>query len=70
VSLMHFIEAVETELNIKAAKEFLPMQPGDVSSTFADVTDLVNDTGYKPSTSVEEGVKKFIQWYKEYYKIK
>jgi UDP-glucuronate 4-epimerase len=68
VALMDFIKAIESELNIKATKEFLPMQPGDVSSTFADVTDLVNDTGYKPATSVEEGVKKFIDWYTEYYK--
>ena len=70
VQLLQFIEAIENELGIKAAKELLPMQPGDVPSTFADVTDLSYDTGYKPSTSVEEGVKKFIEWYKEYYKIK
>ncbi len=69
VPLMHFIEAIENELGKKASKEFLPLQPGDVPSTFADVTDLVRDNGYKPDTSVEEGVKKFIQWYKEYYKI-
>jgi len=56
-------------LGKKAVKEFLPMQPGDVRSTFADVSDLTHDTGYQPSTSVEEGVKKFIQWYKKYYRI-
>jgi UDP-glucuronate 4-epimerase len=70
VPLLHFIEAIENELGIKAAKDFLPMQPGDVPSTFADVTDLTNDTGYKPSTSVEEGIRKFINWYKAYYNIK
>jgi UDP-glucuronate 4-epimerase len=70
VPLMHFIEAVEKELGITAAKEFLPMQPGDVPTTFADITDLVKDTSYKPSTPVEEGVKKFIDWYKEYYKVR
>jgi UDP-glucuronate 4-epimerase len=69
VRLLDFIEAIETELEKKATKEFLPMQPGDVRSTFADVSDLIQDTGYQPSTSVKEGVKKFIQWYKEYYSI-
>lgn len=68
VQLLHFIECIENELGIKAVKDFLPIQPGDVPSTFADVSDLEKDTGYKPSTSVEEGVKKFIQWYNEYYK--
>jgi UDP-glucuronate 4-epimerase len=69
VRLMDFIQAIENELGIKAKKELLPLQPGDVPFTFADVTDLVRDTGYKPDTSVEEGVKKFIQWYKGYYNI-
>jgi len=69
VQLMHFIEAIENELGKKAIKEFLPMQPGDVPATFADVSDLVHDTGYKPSTSVEEGVRKFIQWYRKYYNV-
>src|SRR4030095_10271935 len=66
VRLMDFIEAIENELGIKAKKEFLPLQPGDVPTTFADVSDLTRDTGYKPNTSVEEGVKKFIEWYKTY----
>src|SRR5438045_871635 len=69
VRLMDFIEAIENELGLKAEKEFLPLQPGDVPSTFADVADLITDTGYKTDTSVEEGVKKFIQWYKKYYNI-
>jgi len=64
---MHFIEAIENELGKKAIKEFLPIQPGDVPTTFADVSDLIRDTGYQPSTSVEEGVRRFIQWYKQYY---
>ncbi|HEY6974668.1 MAG TPA: NAD-dependent epimerase, partial [Chitinophagaceae bacterium] len=67
VRLMDFIEAIENELRIKAKKEFLPLQPGDVPATFADVTGLTRDTGYKPGTPVEAGVKKFILWYKEYY---
>lgn len=70
VQLMHFIEAIENELSKKAIKEFLPMQPGDVPTTFADVSDLIRDTGYQPCTSVEEGVKKFVQWYKQYYNVK
>jgi UDP-glucuronate 4-epimerase len=69
VRLMDFIEAIENELGIKAKKEFLPLQPGDVPTTFADVSDLTRDTGYKPNTPVEEGVKKFIEWYKTYYNI-
>jgi UDP-glucuronate 4-epimerase len=69
VQLMDFIEAIENELGKKAIKEFLPMQPGDVPSTYADVSDLVSDTGYQPSTSVEEGVKKFIQWYTDYHHV-
>ena len=67
VQLMRFIEAIENELGKKAIKEFLPIQPGDVPTTFADVSDLIRDTGYQPSTSVEEGVRRFIQWYKQYY---
>jgi UDP-glucuronate 4-epimerase len=69
VQLMHFIEAIENQLGKKAMKEFLPMQPGDVPTTFADVSDLIHDTGYQPCTSVEEGVKNFIQWYKQYYNV-
>ncbi len=69
VSLMHFIEAIESALGIQAKKELLPLQPGDVPATFADVSDLVRDVGYKPDTPIEEGVKKFIQWYKEYYMV-
>jgi UDP-glucuronate 4-epimerase len=65
----NFIESIENELGLRAKKEFLPLQPGDVPSTFADVTDLTRDTGYKPGTPVEEGVKKFIEWYKKYYNI-
>lgn len=69
VQLMRFIEAIEKELNKTAVKEFLPMQPGDVPSTFADINDLIKEVGYKPATTVEEGIKKFIQWYKQYYKV-
>jgi len=69
VNLMDFIEAIEESIGKKAVKNFLPMQPGDVPSTWADVNDLVKDLGYAPSVNVREGVKRFVEWYKEYYKI-
>lgn len=69
VELMHFIEALEDRLGKKAEKNLLPIQPGDVPATYADVDDLVRDVGFKPSTSVEEGIEKFVEWYKEYYEI-
>lgn len=69
VPLMEYIEALENALGIKAEKNFLPMQPGDVQATFADVTDLENITGFRPETPVREGVKSFVSWYKERYEI-
>ncbi len=67
VGLMEFIEAIEEKLGKKAKKNFLPMQPGDVKSTYADVSDLIEDLGYKPSTPIKEGISKFIDWYIDYY---
>ncbi len=67
VRLLDFITEIENHLGKKAEKEMLPMQPGDVEKTWADVTSLKNTYGYNPSTSVQEGVGKFVQWYKEYY---
>lgn len=69
VELMKFIEVIEKELGMKAEKDFLDMQPGDVTATFADVDDLIKDVGFKPSTSIEEGISKVVKWYKEYYQI-
>ncbi|PKM71125.1 MAG: capsular biosynthesis protein CpsI [Firmicutes bacterium HGW-Firmicutes-17] len=69
VELMRFITILEAQLGIKAEKIFMDMQPGDVLITYADVSDLENDIGFKPSTSIEEGLGKFVKWYKEYYKI-
>ena len=69
VALMDFIRAIEKALGIEAIKEYLPLQPGDVPATYADVSDLIKDTGFKPSTSVEEGINNFVQWYKEYYQL-
>lgn len=68
VALMEFVAAVEAAVGKKAVKEFLPLQPGDVPATFADVNDLIADTGFKPSTPVMDGVKKFVDWYRDYYK--
>jgi UDP-glucuronate 4-epimerase len=67
VALMDFIEAIEGALGKKAEKNFLPMQPGDVPETWADVDDLVKDFGYAPSVPVREGVRKFVEWYLDYY---
>lgn len=68
VELLRFIEVIEEKLGKKAVKNLLPIQEGDVPETFADVEALTNDVGFKPSTSIEEGIGKFIEWYKEYYK--
>ncbi|WEM42428.1 NAD-dependent epimerase [Photobacterium sp. DA100] len=67
VKLMDFIEALEEALGIEAKKNFMPMQPGDVYATYADTTDLFDATGYKPAVKVKEGVKAFVDWYREYY---
>ncbi len=69
VELMHYIEVLEDCLGRKAEKNLLPLQPGDVPDTYADVQDLVRDVGYQPATSVEAGVANFVAWYREYYKV-
>ncbi len=69
INLMRFIEALEKELGLKAIKNFKPMQPGDVTITSADTSAIESWTGKKPNTTIEKGVHKFINWYKEYYKI-
>ncbi|MDD5460599.1 MAG: NAD-dependent epimerase [Methylococcales bacterium] len=69
VHLLKFIEALEKCLGKEAIKNLLPLQQGDVPDTYADVSDLVNDLGYKPGTELEEGIKNFVEWYKEFYKI-
>ncbi|GMN08301.1 NAD-dependent epimerase [Croceitalea sp. MTPC5] len=67
VKLMDFIDAIEGSLGIEAKKNMLPMQPGDVIRTWADVNDLITDYGYSPNTPVKEGIANFIYWYKNYY---
>ena len=69
VKLMDFIEAIEKKLGKKAKKNMLPLQPGDVPSTYADVSDLVEDLDYKPSTSIQEGINNFIDWYLDFFKV-
>jgi len=67
VELIRFIEVLEENLGKKAVKNMLPMPPGDVPLTYANVDDLIKDVGFKPSTTVESGIKKFVDWYKSYY---
>jgi len=67
--LLRYIEVLEETLGKKAEKRFLPMQPGDVPATYADVDDLVQDFQYKPGTTLEYGIGRFVQWYKEYFKV-
>jgi UDP-glucuronate 4-epimerase len=67
VELLYYIECIEKSLGKTTEKEMLPLQPGDVEHTYADVDALMLDTGYKPNTPIEQGVDKFISWFKEYY---
>lgn len=69
VELMHLIETLESALGRKAEKNMLPMQPGDVPATFADIDALQRDVGFRPGTPIEEGVRRFVDWYREYHKI-
>ncbi|OGT20569.1 MAG: capsular biosynthesis protein CpsI [Gammaproteobacteria bacterium RBG_16_57_12] len=69
VELLDFIEAIEQALGRKAKRNMLPLQPGDVPATYADVDDLIRDVGFKPATPVAEGIRCFVTWYREYYKI-
>ncbi len=69
IELMDYIGALEKALDVKADMEFLPLQPGDVPDTYADVEDLVSEFNYKPATSVETGVSRFVEWYRGYYRL-
>lgn len=69
VALLRLIEVLETCLGRPARRNLLPMQPGDVPETFADVSDLIADVGFQPNTSIEEGVEQFVAWYREYYGV-
>ena len=65
--LLRFIDVLENTLGIEAKRTLLPMQPGDVEHTYADVDDLIRDVGYQPTTKIEDGVAEFVRWYKDYY---
>ena len=69
VELMHFIEVLERALGREASKNFLPMQPGDVPATFADVDDLIADVGFAPATPLDQGIARFVKWYRSYYGV-
>jgi len=68
VELLRFIEVLEQALGKQAIKEFLPMQPGDVPVTYADIDDLEREIGFRPATSLEEGIGRFVRWYLDYYR--
>ena len=69
VQLLDYISAIENVLNKKAVLEFLPLQPGDVPDTYADVNDLVREFNYKPATKIEHGIREFVDWYRSYHKV-
>jgi len=69
VELLRFIEVLEGRLGVKAVKNMLPLQPGDVPATYADVDDLVRDVGFKPGTPIEVGIERFVTWYRSYYRV-
>jgi UDP-glucuronate 4-epimerase len=69
VELMEYIALLEQSLGLKAELNLLPLQPGDVPDTYADVSELVRDTGYHPNTSVADGVARFVAWYRDFYQV-
>ena len=69
VQLTRFIELLETELGRKAEKNLLPLQPGDVPATYADIDDLMTDVGFRPAMPIEEGIRRFVAWYRDYYRV-
>ncbi|MFW6171337.1 MAG: NAD-dependent epimerase [Planctomycetota bacterium] len=69
VELEHFIAVLEEALGVPAEKNLMPMQPGDVPATYADVDDLIQDVGFQPATPIEEGIQRFVAWYRDYYQV-
>ncbi len=69
VELLHFIEVLERALGKKAEKKLLPLQAGDVPATYADIDDLTNDVGFKPTTPIEVGIPRFVEWYRKFYNV-
>ena len=68
IELLHFIEVLENALGKKAEKKLMPLQPGDVPATYAEIDDLMHDVGFAPATPIEEGIPRFVKWYREFYK--
>ena len=68
-SLLELIKLIEKNLNKKAKKNFLPLQPGDVPATFADISESTKDLKFVPKTKIKEGIPRFIEWFKKYYKL-
>ena len=66
---MNYIKAIENELGIEAKKKLMPLQPGDVVETLSDTSSLEDWIGFKPNTSIEFGIKKFVKWYRDFYKV-
>ncbi|HFD86437.1 MAG TPA: NAD-dependent epimerase [Gammaproteobacteria bacterium] len=69
VELLRFIEIIEECIGKEAKKNMLPLQPGDVPATYANVDDLIKDVGFKPATAIEDGIENFVKWYRDYYKV-
>lgn len=69
IELMHYIKVIESCVGKPAKLDMKPLQPGDVPATYADIDALVEDVGYRPSTSIEEGIEKFVRWYRDFYKV-
>ncbi|HET9819746.1 MAG TPA: NAD-dependent epimerase/dehydratase family protein, partial [Rhodanobacteraceae bacterium] len=69
VQLARYIEVLEDCLGLKSEKNLLPLQPGDVPDTSAEVTELMRDTGYRPDTPIETGIRRFVEWYRGYYGV-
>jgi UDP-glucuronate 4-epimerase len=67
VELLRFIGALEEALGRKAEMKMMPLQPGDVPATAADIDDLARDVGFRPHTPIEEGIRRFVEWYREFY---
>ena len=67
--LMHVVSLLEKEFGRTAIKEMLPMQPGDVPATYADIEDLARDVGFRPVTTIEQGIGRFAKWFREYYQV-
>ena len=67
--MLHLIETLERAIGKNAVKNFLPLQPGDVLATYADVDDLIRDVGFRPTTAIEQGVQRFVEWYRRYHGV-